>query len=48
MEFIASGSFYFDRKIVSHYLLKCYNPTREQRSTLLKKINDYKEKLLLV
>ena len=43
---ISSGSFYFDRKIVSPYLLKNYNPSREQRNSLLKKINDYIVKLL--
>ncbi len=43
---IASGNFYFDRKIVSPYLSKNYNPTGEQRITLLKKINNYIVKLL--
>ena len=45
-ESITSGSFYFDRKIVSPYLSKNYNPTREQRISLLNKINNYIVKLL--
>ena len=45
-ESLTSGSFYFDRKIVSPYLSKNYNPTREQRITLLNKINNYIVKLL--
>ena len=44
-ESLTSGSFYFDRKIVSPYLSKNYNPTREQRITLMKKIDNYIEKL---
>jgi NAD(P)-dependent dehydrogenase (short-subunit alcohol dehydrogenase family) len=44
-ESITSGSFYFDRKIVSPYLSKNYNPTREQRISLLNKINNYIVKL---
>ena len=38
-----SGSFYFDRKIVSPYLSKNYNPTREQRNALIDKIDNYIE-----
>ena len=45
-ESITSGSFYFDRKIVSPYLSKYYNPTREQRISLLNKINNHIVKLL--
>lgn len=45
-ESLTSGSFYFDRKIVLPYLSKNYNPTREQRITLLNKINNYIVKLL--
>ena len=40
-ESLRSGSFYFDRKIVSPYLSSKYNPTREQRITFLEKINNY-------
>ena len=40
-ESLTSGSFYFDRKNVSPYLSKYYKPTREQRISLLKKINNY-------
>ena len=45
-ESLTSGSFYFDRKIVLPYLSKNYNPTREQRITLLNKINNYIVKFL--
>jgi dehydrogenase/reductase SDR family protein 12 len=45
-ESLTSGSFYFDRKIILPYLSKNYNPTREQRITLLNKINNYMVKLL--
>ena len=45
-ESITSGSFYFDRKIVSPYLSKNYTPSREQRITLMNKIDNYVEKLL--
>ena len=44
-ESLTSGSFYFDRKIVSPYLSKNYNPTREQRNALMNKIDNYIEKL---
>ena len=45
-ESLTSGSFYFDRKIVSPYLSKNYTPSREQRITLMNKIDNYVEKLL--
>ena len=38
---VLSGSFYFDRKIVSAYISKKYNPSEDQRLLLLKKIKDY-------
>ena len=41
---LTSGSFYFDRKIVSPYLSKNYNPTREQRNAFMNKIDNYIEK----
>ena len=43
-ESLTSGSFYFDRKIVSPYLSKNYNPTREQRNAFMNKIDNYIEK----
>ena len=43
-ESLTSGSFYFDRKIVSPYISKNYNPTREQRNALMNKIDNYIEK----
>ena len=41
---LTSGSFYFDRKIVSPYISKNFNPTREQRNALMNKIDNYIEK----
>jgi hypothetical protein len=41
---LTSGSFYFDRKIVSPYLSNNYNPTREQRNAFMNKIDNYIEK----
>lgn len=36
----ASGGFYFDRKQVSPYISKKFNPTTSERSELIKQIND--------
>ena len=36
-----SGGFYFDRKLVSPYLSKNYNPSKEQRTELLNIIENY-------
>lgn len=38
---VQSGSFYFDRKKVSAYISKKYNPSQEQRLLLLKKVKDH-------
>ena len=35
-ESLKSGEFYFDRKIVTHYLSKKYNPSKDERTELLK------------
>ena len=40
-ESLSSGGFYFDRKIVTPYLLKNYNPSREERTELLNIIDNY-------
>ena len=40
-ESITNGGFYFDRKIVSPYLSKTYNPSKEERTELLKIIDNY-------
>ena len=34
-EFLSSGGFYFDRKLVTPYLSKNYNPSKEERTELL-------------
>ncbi len=38
---LKSGGFYFDRKLVTPYLSKKYNPSREERNELINKINNY-------
>ena len=40
-ESLSSGGFYFDRKLVTPYLLKNYNPSREERTELLNIIDNY-------
>jgi len=40
-ESLVSGGFYFDRKLVTPYLLKNYNPSREARTELLNIIENY-------
>ena len=40
-ESLSSGGFYFDRKLVTPYLLKNYNPSREARTELLNIIDNY-------
>ena len=40
-ESLSSGGFYFDRKLVTPYLLKNYNPSRESRTELLNIIENY-------
>jgi len=37
---IKSGGFYFDRKIVSPYIVKYFNPSKEERMLLLEEIDD--------
>ena len=38
---LTRGGFYFDRKIVKPYLSKNYNPSREEKTELLKTIDNY-------
>ena len=40
-EFLTSGGFYFDRKLVTSYLLKNYNPSKKERTELLEIIDNY-------
>ena len=40
-EFLTSGGFYFDRKMVKPYISKNHNPSREERTELLKIIDNY-------
>ena len=40
-ESLTRGGFYFDRKIVKPYLSKNYNPSREEKTELLKTIDNY-------
>ena len=40
-ESLSSGGFYFDRKLVTPYLLKNYNPSKESRTELLNIIENY-------
>ena len=42
---LISGGFYFDRKIVSTYLSKNYNPSLEERTELLNIIDNYINKI---
>ena len=44
-ESLNSGGFYFDRKMVSPYLSKNFNPTREERTELLNMIDNYIKKI---
>jgi len=40
-ESLTRGGFYFDRKIVKPFLTKNYNPSREEKTELLKTIDNY-------
>ena len=40
-ESLSSGGFYFDRKLVTPYLLKNYDPSKEERTELLNIIDNY-------
>ncbi len=47
-ESLSSGGFYFDRKLVSPYFLKNYNPSREERTELLNIIDNYVNSIPLI
>ena len=44
-ESLNSGGFYFDRKMVSPYLSKNFNPTIEERTELINTIDNYLSKI---